>query len=110
MQIHKFAVLLLSFHEHVEELALAVVCYKTAEEDIRNGYTQSDADDSKRCLDGIVHTYRNLTYHTVHINESKECTIHQYTRYHRDYTWNRDTLVRSVEPVTGLDNTDTDEG
>lgn len=50
MQIHEFAILLLSLHQHVEESALAVVGDEAAEEYIWNGNTQGDADDGERSL------------------------------------------------------------
>ena len=72
VQIHKLAVLSLSLHQHVEELALAAALDEAAEEHVRNRYTQGDADDGERCLDGIVHTYGDLAYHAVHVDEGKQ--------------------------------------
>ena len=109
MQIHEFAILLLSLHQHVEESALAVVGDEAAEEYIRNGYTQGDADDGERSLDQVVHTHGYLAYHAVHVNEGKQGTIHQDSRYHWDDARNGDALVRGVEPVACLDDDDADE-
>ena len=109
MQIHKLAILLLSLHQHIEELALAVVGDEAAEEDVWNCNTQGDADDGERGLDEVVHTYGYFAYYAMHVDEGKEGTIHQNSRYHWDDARNGDALVRGVEPVAGLDDDDADE-
>ena len=110
MKVYELTILFLSLHQHIEELALAATLHKTAEEDVRNGYTQGDAEDGERCLDGIVHTHSYLAYHAMHINEGEEGTIHQYSRYHRYHTRDGDALMRGMEPVASLDHNDADEG
>ena len=110
MQVYEFAILSLSLHEHVEELALAAALHEAAEEHVRNRHTQGDAEDGKRCLDGIVHTYSHLTYDSVHVDEGKQGAIHQNSRYHRDDTRDGDALVWGMEPMACLDDNDADQG
>ena len=63
----------------------------------------------ERSLDQVVHSHGYLAYHAVHVDEGKQGTIHQNSRYHWDDARNGDALVRGVEPVACLDYDDADE-
>lgn len=88
--------LLPALNEHINELALFFREVHTAEEDVRNGHADGDAQDDERRADGVVHTHRHLAYDTVHIYEREQGAIHQHTGNHRDNAWNGDAMVRSV--------------
>lgn len=109
VEVDELAVLLLSLYQHVEEFALAAVGDEATEEHVRDCHAKGNADDGERSFDHVVHTYGYLTHNTVHVDEGKERTVHQYSWYHRDDTRNGDALVRSVEPMACLDDDDADE-
>lgn len=88
----KLSVTFFPLHEHSKQLPLARILDETAEKEVGHSHAEGDANDGQRGFDGIVHTHRDFTDDTVHLDESEEGAIHQHTRNHRDDTRDGDTL------------------
>lgn len=69
----------------------------SAEKYIRYGYAEGDEQDGERGLDGVVHRYRHLALHAMHVDKGKERPIHEHPGNHGDDAGDAEQLVRGVE-------------
>lgn len=98
-----------ALYQQSQQSLLTIGMDKFSEENVGNGNPYRYAEYAQRCKYAVVHGHRDLTDDAVHVDEGKERTIHQYTRYHWYYARDGDAMMGSIEPADGLGGNEADQ-